>query len=76
MIKTFTHNDLIQYVYDELPDDVKQQLERAFQTDHELAEQCAELLLSKRKLENLSKGPRPQCVSNILLYSQTFNMQS
>lgn len=76
MIKTFTHNELIQYVYDELPDDVKTNLECTLQTDDELAEECAELLISKRKVESLSKGPRPGCINNILLYSQTFNMQS
>lgn len=76
MIKTFTHNELIQYVYDELPNEVKNNLECALQTDHELAEACAELLISKRKLEGLTKGPRHHCISNILVYSQTFNMQS
>jgi len=76
MIKTFTHNELIQYVYDELPDDVKTNLECTLQTDDELAETCAELLISKRKVESLSKSPRQSCISNILLYSQTFNMQS
>lgn len=76
MIKTFTHNELIQYVYDELPDEVKNQLECALQTDLELAETCADLLISKRKVESVSKAPRQQRINNILLYSQTFNMQS
>ncbi|MFC5270559.1 hypothetical protein [Adhaeribacter terreus] len=76
MIKTFTHNELIQYVYDELPDAVKTNLECALQTDDDLAEACAELLISKRSLERVSKAPRQSCISNILLYSQTFNMQS
>jgi anti-sigma factor RsiW len=76
MIKTFTHNELIQYVYDELPNEVKTQLECTLQTDLELAEECAELLIEKRKLESFKKTPRQQCISNILLYSQTFNLQS
>ena len=76
MIKTFTHNELIQYVYDELPNEVKNQLECTLQTDLELAEECAELLIAKRKLEKRSQQPSQRCINNILLYSQTFNMQS
>ena len=76
MIKTFTHNELIQYVYNELPNTAKTKLEQALLTDQELAEECAELLVAKRQLERVTKKPRQQCISNILLYSQTFNMQS
>ena len=76
MIKTFTHNELIQYVYDELQDEVKTQLERALLVDQELAEACSELLVAKSALEKLSKGPSQKCISNILVYSQNLGMQS
>lgn len=76
MIKTFTHNELIRYVYDELPETAKGKLEQSLLNDLELAEECAELLATKRQLERSRKGPRPETISNILLYSQTFNMQS
>jgi anti-sigma factor RsiW len=76
MIKTFTHNELIQYVYDELQDEVKEQLERALAMDQELAEACSELLVAKGALETLSSGPSPKCISNILIYSQNLSMRS
>jgi hypothetical protein len=76
MIKTFTHNDLILYVYNELPDEVKNKLETALQLDHLLAEQCAELLADKRDLDTLKPKPSAGCINNILRYSQSFGLRS
>lgn len=76
MIKTFTHNELIQYVYNELPAELTNPLEKALQTDQALAESCAELLAAKRTLDELKPKPDPLCISNILVYSRNFNMQS
>ena len=76
MIKTFTHNDLILYVYNELPDEVKNKLETALQLDQMLAEQCAELLADKRDLDVLKPKPGAGCINNILSYSQSFGLQS
>ena len=76
MIKTFTHNDLIQYVYNELPDEVKNKLETALQFDQMLAEECAELLADKRSLDVLKPKPSAGCINNILRYSQSFGLQS
>lgn len=76
MIKTFTQDELIQYVYDELPNEAKTKLERALIVDSELAEYCADLLASKRELDVLVQAPSQRCISNILIYSQTLRMES
>ena len=76
MIKTFTHNELIQYVYNELPAELTAPLEKALQTDHTLAENCAELLASKRTLDKLRPEPSAASISNILTYSRNFNLRS
>ncbi len=76
MTKTFTHNELIQYVYNELPFELKEPLEKALQTDQPLAEVCADLLATKRKLDKLTPQPSEVCINNILIYSQTFNLQA
>lgn len=76
MIKTFTHNELIQYVYNELPAELKAPLEKALQSDHALAESCADLLAAKRTLDELKPKPSAACISNILVYSQNFNRKS
>ncbi len=75
MIKTFTHNELIQYVYNELPDDVKNKLETALQFDQRLAEECAELLATKIQVDVFSPKPGRNCIANILKYSQSLNQQ-
>ena len=74
MIKTFTHNELSQYVYNELPAELTAPLEKALQTDHALAENCAELLASKRTLDKLRPEPSEICIKNILVYSQSFSL--
>ena len=75
MTKTFTQNELLQYVYNELNDKVKAQLEAALLQDQHLAEQCAELLIAKATLEELEKGPREKTISAILSYSKNLSLQ-
>ena len=74
MIKTSTHNELIQYVYNELPEETIVKLETELQQDQDLAENCAELLADKRQLDKLSTGPSAACISNILKYSQNLRL--
>ena len=76
MIKTFTHNELIQYVYNELPAEQTTPLEKALKSDHALAGNCAELLAAKRNLDKLRPEPSAESIQNILMYSRTFNVQS
>lgn len=57
MIKTSTQNELIQYVYDELAEDARAQLESAFMQDDELAEGCSELLMFQQLLDEAAKAP-------------------
>jgi hypothetical protein len=75
MTKTFTQNELVQYVYNELNPKVKAQLEATLLQDQHLAEQCAELLIAKATLEELEKGPREKTISAILSYSKNLSLQ-
>jgi len=74
MTKTFTHNELIQYVYNELPAEQTTPLEKALKSDHSLAGTCAELLAAKRNLDKLRPEPSVSCINNILMYSRNFNL--
>lgn len=74
MIKTFTQDDLVLYVYDELPYEAKTRLEQALTHDHELAGQCSELLLAKVDLEKASYSPSPKVVNHILTYSRNLSL--
>ena len=76
MIKTFTQEDLIRYVYKEAPEHLHEQITQALCTDEELAEQCAQLLQTQHKLDELTRTPSARSVSSILEYSRNFNLQS
>lgn len=75
MTKTFTQNELIRYVYDELDNNAKAILEASLITDQHLAEECAELLLTKASLEGLEKGPSKKSLSAIFNYSRNLSLQ-
>jgi anti-sigma factor RsiW len=76
MIKTSTQNELIQYVYDELAEDAREQLETALMHDTELADGCSELLQIQRLLSGATKSPSERSVNNILNYSKSLSLQS
>ena len=75
MIKIFTQNELIQYVYDELDPNAKILLEATMIFDQQLAEECAEFLLAKASLEGIEKGPSEKCLSAIFNYSRNLSLQ-
>ena len=75
MIKIFTQNELIQYVYDELDPNAKILLEATLIFDQQLAEECAEFLLAKASLEGLEKGPSKKSLSAIFNYSRNLSLQ-
>jgi anti-sigma factor RsiW len=74
MIKTFTQDDLVLYVYNELPYEAQTRLEQALKQDHELADQCSELLLAKVDLEKALHSPSQKVVNNILSYSRNLSL--
>ena len=75
MIKIFTQNELIQYVYDELDPNAKILLEATLIFDQQLAEECAEFLLAKASLEGIEKGPSEKSLSAIFNYSRNLSLQ-
>jgi len=76
MIKTSTQNELIQYVYNELAEDARTQLEAVLMHDNELAESCSELLEMQFLLQNAMKSPGERAINNILTYSKSLSLQS
>jgi anti-sigma factor RsiW len=74
MIKTFTQDDLVLYVYDELPYEAKARLEQALAHDQELAVQCSELLMAKVDLEKAAYSPSHKVVNHILTYSRNLSL--
>ena len=72
MIKTFTHEKLLRYVYNELPANEQQEIEQVLQHDADLAATCADLLLAQRTLDTLRHQPSQRSTEAILQYSRTF----
>ena len=72
MIKTFTHEKLIRYLYNELPADEQQEIEQALLHDPKLASHCADLLLAQRCLNDLRTTPSKKATDSILQYSRSF----
>ncbi|PSR55579.1 hypothetical protein AHMF7605_19745 [Adhaeribacter arboris] len=75
MIKISTHNDLIQYIYDELALGEKTVFEQTLAKDQELAEHCAELLILQEKLNGELKAPSEKTINSILTYSKNLSLQ-
>lgn len=72
MIKTFTHEKLLRYVYNELPANEQQEVEQALVHDADLAATCADLLLAQRALNGARRTPSQRTTDSILQYSRTF----
>lgn len=73
MIKTFTKNDLLRYLYDELPNQEREEMMNAQLTDSEVEHDTEELEDVKKSLEGFMLKAPQEAVDNILAYSRSFN---
>jgi hypothetical protein len=70
MIKTFTQNDLIRYVYHETTERETKEINKALICDAELQEVYKELVATKSQLGEATLSPSVIAVQNILCYSR------
>jgi hypothetical protein len=70
MIKTFTQNDLIRYLYHETSERETTEINKALICDSELQNQYKELIATKNQLETAQLMPSAVAVENILSYSR------
>ena len=68
MIKTFTQNDLIRYVYHETTERETREINKALICDAELQAQYKELIATKNQLDDASMAPSNAIVEGILNY--------
>ena len=66
MIKVFTENDLIRYVYDETSEVENLDIENALLFDSETQEEYSQLVELKSQLSSVEYIPSESSVSNIL----------
>ena len=72
MITTFTRNDLLRYLYDELPNREREEMISAQLADGELEQETDELKHSKSLVEGFVLKARQDVVDTILAYSRNY----
>ena len=71
MTKTFTHDDIIRYVYQETSVEENSAIEKALICDSQLLDEYHEILALGRSLNMVNKEPSQKSVNNILNYSKS-----
>ena len=70
MIKTFTQNDLMRYLYRETTQKEEQEINKALLTDNELRELYQSMSAMKMEMDKAQMEPSSSTVLNILSYSR------
>lgn len=76
MTKTFTQDDVIRYVYDEVDGEDREEIKQAIICDSELQDLYKELIAIKRQLDQSMKSPSDKVTESILNYSKSLNLLS
>lgn len=76
MIRTFTLDDLIRYVYQETSKEESQDIEKALLFDAELEARYKELCGVKTRLNDIQEYPSRKATQSILNYSKSLNLLS
>ena len=71
MIKTFTLDDLIRFLYHETSEEENLEFNRALKQDAELALQFSELQATVKKLDDTLLEPSSRVIESILSYSRS-----
>jgi len=74
MTKTFTENDAVKYVYNELKGSIKAEFEKALMYNAVMAEYVNELLIMKESINRAKKEPSDKVIDAIMEYSKSFSL--
>jgi hypothetical protein len=74
MIKTFTQNDVIRYIYNETPEEESELIAYTLLTDSQLQTFYDEMLALKKDLNKIDIGPSERAIQNILASSREYNL--
>ena len=73
MIKTFTENDLVRFIYKETSGEESRLIENAIVCDSHVQEQYSVLQETILSLDNVMRIPGQKVVERIMNYSKNFN---
>lgn len=76
MTKTFTHDDIIRYVYEETSDVENSQIEQAMSIDNDLLELYHEMMWLKAQMDGSMITPPKKISETVLKYSKALALQS
>ena len=76
MIKTFTQDDVVRYIYNETSDKENKEIEYALSIDSDLQDVYNEMTAIKDQLDQTYKLPSDKVTENIMNYSNSFNLRS
>jgi hypothetical protein len=71
MIKTFTQNDLMRYLYHETTEKEEQEISKALLADNELRELYQSMSAMKAEMDKAQLEPSSSAILNILSYSRS-----
>ncbi len=74
MIKTFTPNDVIRYIYQETSEEESELIAYSLLTDTELRTFYEEMLGMKQAISKLTKEPSEKSIEHILTFSKEFHL--
>jgi len=75
MIKTFTQNDVIRFVYDEVGPTERTQFKSLLLIDSSFNQLYAKYSKMKMRLDKTSFEPSENVINRILMYSKSFSLQ-
>ena len=76
MTKTFTQDDVVRYLYNEIPQGEKARFEEALICDGALLDLYHELSATIKQLDGLIESPSKRVTKKILDYSKSFDLHS
>jgi hypothetical protein len=75
MENIYSHNDILQYIYNELDNEQSAVIENALQEDAELREDYEQTVKILGMLDRLSENPSPTTIDLIVEYSTAMSRQ-
>lgn len=76
MIKTFTQDDLVRYIYKETSLEETSEIEIAMLFDEQLADTYAEIFSVVSDLDGALKSPSEKAIDSIISYSKSYHLHS
>lgn len=75
MIKTFTKNDVIRFVYDEVNDEERSDMELLMISDESFARLYHKYNSMRSQIKKVGVEPSENVINRILTYSKSFSLQ-